>query len=35
MVLVIDRQEAGPCEQRQNSRAAFLKDVQMRVGKQL
>jgi hypothetical protein len=35
MVLVMARREAGPCEQRLNSRATFSDDIQMRVGKQL
>ncbi len=35
MLLVIARLEAGPCELRQNSRATFSKEAQMRVGKQL
>ncbi len=35
MVLVMAKQEAGPCEWRRNSRAAFFEDAQMRVGKQL
>jgi hypothetical protein len=36
MVLMMAKQEAGPCEKKElNSRATFPEDAQMRVGKQL
>jgi hypothetical protein len=33
MVLVIARQDTGPCERRQHSRATFFEDTQMRIRK--
>jgi hypothetical protein len=35
MVLVMARQEAGPCERRLNSLATFSEDTQIRAGKLL